>query len=153
MRPILVRSAFRVAIIAIPILFALHYFITHLLAFIHIFYQHPGIAITQRQVANAYLNGTTLLRGERETGTRKDSKEYIPKIIHQIFHNWKDPENETLPSDWDAQRRSCVDNNPGWEYRVCPSLPFFFPVSPPSAQRLTFLGDNSSGPPPPPSPS
>ncbi|KAA8631819.1 hypothetical protein SMACR_05159 [Sordaria macrospora] len=118
MRPILVRSAFRVAIIAIPILFALHYFITHLLAFIHIFYQHPGIAITQRQVANAYLNGTTLLRGERETGTRKDSKEYIPKIIHQIFHNWKDPENKTLPSDWDAQRRSCVDNNPGWEYRL-----------------------------------
>ncbi|KAK3949926.1 hypothetical protein QBC32DRAFT_265709 [Pseudoneurospora amorphoporcata] len=117
MRPILIiRSAMRVAIIATPLLLALHYFITHLLAFIHIFYQHPGIAITQRQVANAYyLNGTTLL-GEEATGRKK--KEYIPKIIHQIFHNWKDPANETLPSDWDAQRRTCVESNPHWEHRL-----------------------------------
>ncbi|KAK1779914.1 hypothetical protein QBC45DRAFT_325122 [Copromyces sp. CBS 386.78] len=117
MRPILIiRSAIRVAIIATPLLLALHYFITHLLAFIHIFYQHPGIAITQRQVANAYLNGTTLLREHEATGLRK--KEYMPRIIHQIFHNWKDAANETLPSDWAAQRRTCVDSNPHWEYRL-----------------------------------
>ncbi|KAJ4411340.1 hypothetical protein N0V85_003830, partial [Neurospora sp. IMI 360204] len=107
MRSIFIRSGFRVAIIAIPILLVLHYFITHVLALIHIFYQHPGIAITQRDVANAYLNGTL----------RETRKEQIPKIIHQIFHNWKDPANETLPSDWEEQRRSCVDNNPDWEYR------------------------------------
>ncbi|KAK3402547.1 nucleotide-diphospho-sugar transferase [Sordaria brevicollis] len=109
MRSPLTRSTLRATIIAIPVLLALHYFITHLLAFIHIFYQHPGIAITQRELADAYLNGTLQV-------TQKGGQ--IPKIIHQIFHNWKDPQNETLPGDWEEQRRSCVEGNPGWEYKL-----------------------------------
>ncbi|KAL0466049.1 nucleotide-diphospho-sugar transferase [Neurospora intermedia] len=109
MRPIFLRSVFRVAIIATPILLVLHYFATHVLALIHIFFQHPGIAITQREVANAYLNGT--LQESRKAPQ-------IPKIIHQIFHNWKDPANETLPSDWDQQRHTCTEFNPDWEYRL-----------------------------------
>lgn len=46
-------------------------------------------------------------------------EEHIPRIIHQVFHNWRDPGNETIPSDWDEVRKGCQDKNPGWEYHVC----------------------------------
>lgn len=42
----------------------------------------------------------------------------VPKIIHQIFHNWKEPGNETLPGDWALQRQSCVDLHQDWEVMV-----------------------------------
>jgi hypothetical protein len=42
----------------------------------------------------------------------------IPRIIHQVFHNWKDPGNETLPADWEAVRMTCVEKNKDWEYMV-----------------------------------
>jgi inositol phosphorylceramide mannosyltransferase catalytic subunit len=80
--------------------------VAHLLVFKQIFFQHSGIAITQTQVAE-------LFDGEGET-----RPQLIPKIIHQVFHNWHDPGNDTLPSDWQDVRRTCIDTNLGWEYKV-----------------------------------
>jgi mannosyltransferase OCH1-like enzyme len=66
-----------------------------------------GIRLTQHQAAAAHNASTP------DTRTQ-----YIPKIIHQVFHNWKDPGNENLPEDWDKLRKTCIDANPGYEYKV-----------------------------------
>lgn len=42
----------------------------------------------------------------------------VPKIIHQIFHNWKEPGNETLPADWALQRQSCLDLHKDWDIKA-----------------------------------
>jgi hypothetical protein len=39
----------------------------------------------------------------------------IPKIIHQIFHDWR---NQSMPSDWEQLRQTCIDLNEDWEYMV-----------------------------------
>ncbi len=82
------------------------YFISHVVAFVQIFYTHAGISLPQAEAAEAYKNGTA------------DRVQYIPRIIHQVFHNWKDPGSEVMPSDWDNVRQTCIDKNPGWEYKV-----------------------------------
>ena len=84
--------------------------ITRVLAFAHIFYGHSGPAMTQEEVLQAYEAAN-----EADGAARK---EYIPRIIHQIYHNWKDPSNTTLPADWAAQRQSCIDENPGYKYEL-----------------------------------
>lgn len=80
--------------------------VARLLVFKQIFFQHSGIAITQTQVAE-------LFNDKEETRAQ-----LIPKIIHQVFHNWQDPGNDTLPSDWQDVRQTCIDTNHGWEYNV-----------------------------------
>ena len=84
------------------------YFISHLTTFIHIFFQHAGITLTQLEAAEAFTNDP----GNTRT-------QHIPKIIHQVFHNWRQPGNDTLPADWTKVRQTCIDHNPGWEYKVC----------------------------------
>lgn len=81
--------------------------VTRLIGFVHIFGQHAGIAITQDEVLDLHTANTP------DTRTQ-----HIPKIIHQIFHNWHDPGNSTLPSDWQDVRQTCIDHNPDWEHRV-----------------------------------
>lgn len=83
------------------------YFISHLTAFIHIFFQHAGITLTQVEAADAFKN---------DPGNTRTP--HIPKIIHQVFHNWKQPGNDTLPDDWTRVRQTCIDHNPGWEYKL-----------------------------------
>ncbi len=83
------------------------YFISHLTAFIHIFFEHAGITLTQQDAADAFKNDPSNTRTQ-----------HIPKIIHQVFHNWKQPGNDTLPDDWTKVRQTCIDYNPGWEYKV-----------------------------------
>ncbi|KAK0627958.1 nucleotide-diphospho-sugar transferase [Immersiella caudata] len=78
------------------------------LRFVHMFGAHPGPALTQEEIEAAY-NST---RGEKTRPQR------IPKIIHQIFHNWKDPGNESIPSDWDEVRATCKTHNPDFEHRL-----------------------------------
>ena len=78
------------------------------LRFVHMFGAHAGTALTQEEIEAAY-NST---RGEKTRPQR------IPKIIHQIFHNWKDPGNETIPSDWDEVRATCKLHNPDFEHRL-----------------------------------
>ncbi|KAK3687159.1 nucleotide-diphospho-sugar transferase [Podospora appendiculata] len=82
---------------------------SRIVLFVHIFFEHAGPALTQEEIETAYNNATAA--GEKR-------QQHIPKIIHQIFHNWKDPTNETLPSDWDATRDTCLQANPDFEHRL-----------------------------------
>lgn len=52
-------------------------------------------------------------------GGKGERKEYVPRIIHQVFHNWKDWGNETLPEDWEKVREGCERVNAGWDVKVC----------------------------------
>lgn len=76
-------------------------------SFVHLFSDHAGAVLTQEEVAQAH---------HAVTGDGK--KPSIPRIIHQIFHNWTDPTNEVLPSDWEETRQTCIGFNEDWEYRV-----------------------------------
>lgn len=102
-------SARRIRILGslIALAVVLYYVAFRILAFVHIFGKHEGRLLTQPEILQAY-----------ESSTSPDSKEYIPRIIHQIFHNWTDPNDESLPADWSAGRQSCIDLHPGWEHRL-----------------------------------
>lgn len=83
----------------------LGYLTTRLVAFFNIFGEHAGMALTQPEVQAAHdLNDTRA--------------QVVPKIIHQIFHNWIHPGNETLPSDWDKVRQTIIALNPDYELKV-----------------------------------
>lgn len=83
------------------------YVLTRIAVFSRIFREHAGVALTQDEVAIAH------------NSTDPDPRsQVVPKIIHQIFHNWNDPNNETLPSDWEKVRHTCISLNPDWEYKV-----------------------------------
>ncbi|KAJ6444937.1 mannosyl phosphorylinositol ceramide synthase protein [Purpureocillium lavendulum] len=75
--------------------------------FVHIFLQHSGVHLTQAEIAQAH-NATTPDPRPR----------VVPPIIHQIYHNWKDPGNETIPALWDGARKTCIDLHPEWEYKL-----------------------------------
>ncbi len=103
--------------------------ISRLLFFKSIFFQHAGIALTQPQVAAA-------------ASTPNDARtQHIPKIIHQIYHNWHQPGNDTLPSHWATVRQQCVDLNPDFEFRVRRAPVLRLPT-----RLLLTLGRSSSGP-------
>jgi hypothetical protein len=91
-----------VIVFAIPFI----YCIARLAAFAQlfgVFRPHSGVRITQVEIAKAHAGKRTPV---------------VPKILHQIFHNWKDPGNDTLPAHWDAARQSCMTLNPDWEFKV-----------------------------------
>lgn len=71
----------------------------------NIFREHAGNTYTQQEVQDLH-----------KAGDRREA--VVPRIIHQIFHNWTDPENENIPSDWDETRQTCKDLHPDWENRV-----------------------------------
>lgn len=77
--------------------------VSRIASFIHIFGEHAGVVLTQGEVFEAY------------TSDLNSKQAFVPKIIHRIFHNWTDPNNEALPLKWEANRQSCIDLNPGWE--------------------------------------
>ncbi|KAK6844481.1 glycosyltransferase sugar-binding region DXD motif-containing protein-domain-containing protein [Apiospora arundinis] len=84
------------------------YIVIRLLAFAQLFGKlgpHAGIEITQQQVLQMH-------------NVTHDPRPAFPKIIHQIFHNWKAPGNHDLPEDWERMRLTCVDKNPGWEFKM-----------------------------------
>ena len=87
---------------------ALLYIATRVVAFAELFGKfkdHSGIRLTQEEIFKAHnsSDGRTPV---------------IPKIIHQVFHNWHDANDDTLPAVWQSMRQSCVDLNPGWEQKV-----------------------------------
>jgi mannosyltransferase OCH1-like enzyme len=53
--------------------------------------------------------------------------QHIPKIIHQVYHDWR---NRSMPLDWDEVRQTCISVNPGWEYKVPTDLPTSLPTTP-----------------------
>ena len=73
-----------------------------------VFKPHSGNVFTQQQVADADSKGHQSAPG----------KQVVPMIIHQIFHSWKNPENDTMPRQWNDARQSCIDLNPTWDIRV-----------------------------------
>ncbi|RDL34970.1 uncharacterized protein BP5553_06901 [Venustampulla echinocandica] len=96
------------AILLLLVFLALAFIATRIASFVRIFFEHSGIALTQDEVAIAH----------NSTSNPDRRPQLIPKIIHQVFHNWRDPGNETIPSDWDDLRQSCIDLNPTWEYKL-----------------------------------
>ena len=72
----------------------------------HIFGKHPGISVTQQETWDRYH------------GESKKELQPIPKKLHRIFHNWKDPGSNKLPEDWEKIRQTCIDKNPSWEHKV-----------------------------------
>ena len=91
----------------------LGYFFSRLLFFIHLFGGHAGIAVTQPEVLTAY-----------EANNSNDTRvQHIPKIIHHVFHNWKEPGNDALPSNWAEMRQGCMDLNPDFEFKVSRGIP------------------------------
>ncbi|KAK4152478.1 nucleotide-diphospho-sugar transferase [Chaetomidium leptoderma] len=79
------------------------YVIVRLLSFKQIFFEHAGIRLTQSQVA---------------APTNIAGPQHIPKIIHHIFHNWRDPGNDTLPPGWASMRQGCMDLNTSFEFKL-----------------------------------
>lgn len=74
-------------------------------AMIHIAHYFASPSLTQADVASTF-------------NTPSEGKDqFIPKIIHQIHHNWQDLINETIPADWDV-RQTCTITNPDFEYRL-----------------------------------
>ena len=94
-----------IAIVAVVALVALYSATLRIAAFVHIFGKHAGEALTEAEVAARH----------DATDTRR---QVVPKIIHQVFHNWESPGNETLPADWEATRQTCIALHPEWEYKV-----------------------------------
>lgn len=80
------------------------------------FRPHSGVFVTQQQILDAYTTH------EHKTGADGviGAEPVIPKILHQVFHNWSDPESTALnlPADWEAARQSCVTLNPDWEHKL-----------------------------------
>ncbi|KAI1110063.1 nucleotide-diphospho-sugar transferase [Nemania sp. NC0429] len=78
------------------------------------FRPHSGVFITQQEILDAYNTHKTGAHGVLV------AEPVIPKILHQVFHNWSDPESTTvnMPSDWEAARQSCIATNPEWEYKL-----------------------------------
>lgn len=98
-----------ITILAVPttviILFACSRIITFAEIF-GLFKPHSGIQITQQDIAAAHKVKTN------------PKEPVVPKIIHQIYHNWHDANDDTLRQDWAAARKSCLDLHPGWQYML-----------------------------------
>jgi mannosyltransferase OCH1-like enzyme len=99
-----------IILIILFILLTLGFAISRLVAFIQLFFEHSGVAITQQEIASAYA----------ELGAQR-RPQLIPKIIHQVFHDWRH-QNRSLPSDWDDLRQTCINLHEDWEYVVCRNL-------------------------------
>ena len=98
-----------ILLIALFLLATLGLVVSRLLAFVQLFFEHSGVAITQQEIASAYAEPGGQQRPQR-----------IPKIIHQVYHDWRH-QNQSLPSDWDDLRQTCIGLNEDWEYMVCKS--------------------------------
>lgn len=100
-------------VILVLVIGILAYAASSISAFIHLFFEHAGTAITQGQVIDAH-----------STAGSDSRVPTVPRIIHQTFHNWGNADDETVPSDWNATRQTCIDFNPGWENWVSSNLLF-----------------------------
>ncbi|KAL2163009.1 hypothetical protein VTH06DRAFT_6845 [Thermothelomyces fergusii] len=105
------RIPFRLslALWAIALLVFLRHAVARLLFFRSLFYEHSGIRLTQPEVATAAVDSA---------GPSGARQQYVPKIIHHVFHNWREPGNDTLPADMAAMRQTCIDTNPDFEFKL-----------------------------------
>ncbi|KAJ5223676.1 hypothetical protein N7468_008218 [Penicillium chermesinum] len=87
---------------------ALLYTATRIVIFAQLFGKfkdHSGIRLTQEEIFEAH-------------NLSDIRTPVVPKIIHQVFHNWHDATDKPLPAKWESTRQSCIDLNPGWEYKL-----------------------------------
>lgn len=92
----------------LPVVLVLGACIVRLAGFLNLFHEHAGITLTQQQALDAFNQNDT---------TRP---QLMPKIIHQVYHNWRQPGNDSLlPADWAEVRQTCLDWNPDFEVKVC----------------------------------
>jgi hypothetical protein len=103
------RAVCKAILFVLPFLIALLVLTPRFLAFHHLFFQHPGITLAQQQAVDDFNLA-------RAAGIARP--QLIPKIIHQVFHNWQQPGNDTLPEDWAKVRQTCIDLNPDFENRL-----------------------------------
>ncbi|KUJ17407.1 uncharacterized protein LY89DRAFT_696850 [Mollisia scopiformis] len=105
----------RTLILPLVLLTLLLIAILRLVGFIHLFFTRAGAgALTQEQIRDAHL---------ASLGAHDGRKMLIPKIVHQVFHDWGHvgegrEGNETMPEDWEEVRRGCVERNGGWEFML-----------------------------------
>ncbi|ODA80848.1 hypothetical protein RJ55_03808 [Drechmeria coniospora] len=85
--------------------------VPRLMALSLIFGPHAGVAMTQKQVVDDH-QATLSLPVARPRP--------VPRIIHQIAHDWISPANETVPMPlaWVKARRNCVALHPTWEHKL-----------------------------------
>jgi inositol phosphorylceramide mannosyltransferase catalytic subunit len=77
------RIIFTIVLLLVTLLFL----VSPTVKFPQIFFEHSGIALTQNEVAAAH------------SATVPDARQQvIPKIIHQVFHDWR---NDSMPADWE----------------------------------------------------
>jgi hypothetical protein len=105
----------RLLLLLIPLLISLLYTATRIVSFAHLFFEHAGIALTQAQIRDTY-------NGYRVTGGVDPRREYVPRHIHQVWHDWGRPgvnmSVEDMPVDWDKVRGTCMELMPDWGYTV-----------------------------------
>ncbi|RFU24814.1 hypothetical protein B7463_g11526, partial [Scytalidium lignicola] len=110
------RLRTNIVLLACIVFLTLTFFLSRLVSFIQIFFEHAGPAITQTEVVEAYASTTP-----------PDSRpQHIPKLIHQVYHSWgsssggSDSNNgtEMIPADWEEVRQTCMELNKGWEFKL-----------------------------------
>ncbi|KAL2269008.1 hypothetical protein VTJ83DRAFT_3854 [Remersonia thermophila] len=101
------RIASSLAVGGIALLALLAHVISRLLFFRNLFYDHAGIRLTQPEIAAAFAENVA-----------RNRTQHVPKIVHHVFHNWRQPGNDTLPADWAALRAECIDLNPDFEFKL-----------------------------------
>jgi len=105
----------RLLLLLLPLLVSLLYTATRIVAFAHLFFEHAGIALTPAQIRDTY-------DGYRVTGGVDPRREYVPRHIHQVWHDWGRPgvntSVEDMPADWGEVRGTCMELMPDWGYTV-----------------------------------
>ncbi|EED20773.1 mannosyl phosphorylinositol ceramide synthase CSH1, putative [Talaromyces stipitatus ATCC 10500] len=70
---------------------------------------HSGISLSQSAIRTAYYNHTI----------NRTHEAVIPRKIHQIYHDWSGQGgNVPHTAQWMRLRDSCINRNPGWEYKL-----------------------------------
>ncbi|KAH9222529.1 hypothetical protein DL95DRAFT_420965 [Leptodontidium sp. 2 PMI_412] len=98
-------------LLPIILLTAVVFLAFHIISFVRLFFEHADIPITQDEILEAFIK-------DKHTTEGAKGIQQVPGIIHQIFHNWVDPGNDTLPTDWMVVSGTCKALNDGWEYML-----------------------------------
>jgi hypothetical protein len=104
----------RLLFLMIPLSISLVYTASRIISFAHLFFEHAGIALTQAKIRDTYQRYTA-------TGGKDPRKEWIPRHIHQVWHDWsaENKSNVAIPEDWDEVSGTCKALMPDWNYTVC----------------------------------
>ncbi|OKL57075.1 hypothetical protein UA08_07418 [Talaromyces atroroseus] len=99
------------------VLSIIYFLISSTFSFARIFsHPHSGIPLSQSAVKTAYYNHTI----------EQTHEAVIPRKIHQIYHDWSEKGgNMPHKEQWMRLRDSCINRNPGWQYKPLRYYPVF----------------------------